>query len=78
MQQKIITPNASLVARAPSRIPYIRAYERLIKAVILDKRYSSIFIPDAKNLIGDIKPRLLALGILFLSITSEYTHTVQM
>lgn len=74
MQTQVVTPMASLLPRAASRIPYIKAYERLIQAIILNKKYSSILIPDAKILIGDIRPRLLALGILFLAVTSKLSH----
>ena len=60
-----------LMLEVRSRIPNIKAYERLVTSLFLDPTVGSVKCMDAPNLLGEIDPRLYALSILFLSVTAK-------
>ncbi len=68
---KVVAPSPALFADATSRIPYIKAYQRLVSGLILDPGNSSIYVPNKSEVIGDVDLRLYALGMLYLAATSQ-------
>jgi hypothetical protein len=60
-------PSTAQLLLGKSRIPNIKAYEKLVTALFLNPKVSSVRCEKKEMLIGDINPRLYALGLLFLS-----------
>jgi hypothetical protein len=60
-------PSAEFALLSQSRIPYIKAYEKLITAIFLHSDISSVRCKKNAFTIGDVHPRLYALGLFFLS-----------